>query len=95
MVKPDSKPSQDLKPETEYRVDLYIIPVHGTAKELVSQKTVTFKTLPPVQGEKSGLQGAPSALRPTFVVFDLDVPLGQLQICLKWHTIWVAWRNIP
>lgn len=41
---------QDLKPETEYRVDLYIIPVHGTAKELVSEKAVTFRTLPPVQG---------------------------------------------
>ena len=43
--------SQDLKPETEYRVDLYIIPVHGTAKELVSEKAVTFRTLPPVQGK--------------------------------------------
>ena len=42
---------QDLKPETEYRVDLYIIPVHGTAKELVSEKAVTFRTLPPVQGK--------------------------------------------
>ena len=41
----------DLKPETEYRVDLYIIPVHGTAKELVSEKAVTFRTLPPVQGK--------------------------------------------
>jgi hypothetical protein len=41
---------RDLKPDTEYQVDLYVIPVHGTSKELVSEKTVTFKTRLPLQG---------------------------------------------
>lgn len=40
----------DLKPNTEYQVDLYLIPVPKSKIELTSGTVVTFKTLTPKEG---------------------------------------------
>ena len=39
-----------LDPDSEYEVDVYLIPVPDSKIELISNTTLTFKTLPPVQG---------------------------------------------
>ena len=40
----------NLDPDSEYEVDVYLIPVPDSKIELISNTTLTFKTLPPVQG---------------------------------------------
>ena len=41
----------DLKPDTEYQVDLYLIPVPKAETEYVSSNNVTFKTPAPAEGK--------------------------------------------
>ena len=40
----------NLDPDSQYEVDVYLIPVPDSKIELISNTTLTFKTLPPVQG---------------------------------------------
>ena len=40
----------DLNPDTEYQVDLYLIPVPKSKIELTSDTVLTFKTMAPEEG---------------------------------------------
>ena len=43
---------EDLRPDTEYRVDVYLIPVPLAEKELASDDILTFRTKAKIPGNK-------------------------------------------
>ena len=47
---------ENLKPDTDYQVDVYLIPVPQAKEELISDSVSNFRTNSPIRGNKNIIQ---------------------------------------
>ena len=86
---------EDLSPDTEYQIDVYLIPVPRAKVEMVSDSVVTFSTLKPVKG-KLPLTLCFCTIKHCFVFSDpylFDVHLNVEEVGNRF--VGLSWGGVP